>query len=137
MSFEECAGVHTTRPRQVLSHAHMCAGGKCHVQCETQLGVTKLRKMCARQGVLSTTLQSSTSMFSGFVSLSGFVSSSGSARHCQQHGIDKSQVRLGMMVSLCTLGIRSRRARFADDEICTCIKHVLRTKVLGKWRSWY
>ena len=53
MPFEECAGVHT-RPRQVLSHAHMCAGGKCDVQCETQIGLTKLRKMCERQGVLST-----------------------------------------------------------------------------------
>ena len=54
MTFEECADVHTTRPRQDLSHAHMCASGKCHVQCETLLGPTKLRKMCVRQGVLST-----------------------------------------------------------------------------------
>ena len=44
MIFEECTDVHTTRPRQVLSHAHMCEGGKCHVQHETQQGLTKLRK---------------------------------------------------------------------------------------------
>ena len=30
----------------------MCAGGKCHVQCETPLGLTKLRKLCVRQDVL-------------------------------------------------------------------------------------
>ena len=45
----ECASVHTTRPWQVLSHAHMCANGKCHIQRKTQLGPTKLRKMCVRQ----------------------------------------------------------------------------------------
>ena len=54
MTFEERADVHTTRPRQVLSQAHMCASGKCHVQCEILLGLNKLRNMCVRQGALST-----------------------------------------------------------------------------------
>ena len=64
MTFDSCADVHTTRSRQVLSHAHMCAGGKCDVQCEIPLGLTELRKMCVRQGVLSTEIRRSASLFS-------------------------------------------------------------------------